>query len=105
MELGLNAEMVVLSACNTGNGQQVGSEGVLGLGWALFVAGSRAQVLTLWPVGDRSSADLMSVFYKELRAGKPKGAALQTAVLSILKRPQTRHPYYWAPYFMMGDFR
>jgi len=105
MDLALKAEMVVLSACDTGTGEQQGSEGILGLGWALFVAGSSAQVLTEWPVNDASSAEFMAAFYTELRGGKPKGQALRAAALKLLADSKTQRPYYWAPFYLIGDYR
>jgi CHAT domain-containing protein len=103
--LALKAEMVVLSACNTGVGEQRGSEGILGLGWALFVAGSPAQVLTQWPVNDASTAEFMAAFYAELRQGKPKGQALNAATLKLIANPKTRPPFYWAAIYLIGDYR
>jgi CHAT domain-containing protein/tetratricopeptide (TPR) repeat protein len=105
MDLKLNADLVVLSACDTGEGQRRDSEGIIGLGWALFVAGSPTQVLTQWEVNDSSTAGLIGDFYSELRSGKSKGAALQAAVRKALDNPRTRHPYYWAPFFLIGDYR
>jgi CHAT domain-containing protein len=105
MNMKLNADLVVLSACNTGNGQRQGSEGIVGLGWALFVAGSPTQVLTQWEVDDSSTADLIGFFYAQLKSGKSKGAALQAAVRKALDNPRTQHPYYWAPFFLIGDYR
>ena len=105
MDLALKAEMVVLSACNTGTGEQRGSEGILGLGWALFVAGSPAQVLTQWPVNDASTAEFMAAFYAKLREGRSKGQALNAATLKLLANPKTRHPFYWAPIYLIGDYR
>jgi CHAT domain-containing protein len=101
----LNADLVVLSACNTGQGQLRGSEGIVGLGWALFVAGSSTQVLTQWEVNDSSTAELMGDFYLQLKTGKSKGAALQASMRKALEVRRTGHPYYWAPFFLIGDYR
>ena len=95
----------MLSACNTGEGQHLVGEGIVGLGWALFVAGSPTQILTQWEVDDSSTADLMGDFYNHLRSGSSKGAALQAAVRNALKNRPTMHPYYWAPFFLIGDYR
>ncbi len=104
--LQLNAEMTVLSACNTARGENRTGEGVIGLTWALFVAGCPTQVVSQWAVDDASTAKLMESFYSNLIKKKmTKGAALQNASLALLKQPKYRHPYYWAPFVLMGDWR
>jgi CHAT domain-containing protein/Tfp pilus assembly protein PilF len=101
----LGAEMVVLSACDTARGEKRPGEGVVGLTWALFVAGSPTQVLSQWAVSDDSTAELMKQFYGELKQGAAKGAALRTASLVLLKDGRHGHPYYWAPFILIGDWR
>lgn len=112
MELDLKAEMVVLSACETGLGKQVRGEGVLGLTWALFVAGTPSSVVTHWQVEDASTGALMQAFYRGLLQPPVKGAAplskaqaLRTAQLQLLKSKRQGHPYYWAPFVLVGDWR
>jgi len=104
-DLDLKAEMVVLSACDSGRGQKQSGEGVVGLSWALFVAGAPAQVLSQWAVDDGSTAQLMKIFYTSLKAGKPKGVALRGASLSLMKDGKHAHPFYWAPFVLIGDWR
>ncbi len=104
-DLDLRAELVVLSACNTARGSEHPGEGIVGLTWALSAAGAPTQVVSQWSVDDASTATLMLRFYAGLRAGKPKGAALRMASLSLLRDPKYRHPYYWAPFVLMGDWR
>ena len=105
-ELDLLAEMVVLSACNTARGVQRTGDGVIGLTWALFVAGCPTQVVSQWAVDDASTATLMTSFYGNLAKGKMgKGAALRQASLSLMSSPKHAHPYYWAPFILMGDWR
>lgn len=106
-DLDLSAEMVVLSACNTARGEKRSGEGVVGLTWALFVAGAPTQVLSQWSVDDASTAELMTGFYTHLKAGKAKGKALREAGLELMKREKGkyRHPYYWAPFVLVGDWR
>ncbi|MDW8368417.1 MAG: CHAT domain-containing protein, partial [Abditibacteriales bacterium] len=104
-DLKLSAEMVVLSACNTAGGERRGGEGVVGLTWALFVAGAPTQVVSQWAVADESTARLMKQFYIDLRGGKPKGAALRAAALGLMKDGKRKHPFYWAPFVLMGDWR
>ncbi len=103
--LKLAADLVVLSACDSGRGEQKGGEGLVGLVWALFAAGSPSQVVSQWPVYDASTAELMGRFYQGLAAGKEKGAALREAQLDLLRQEQYRHPFYWAPFILVGDWR
>ncbi len=102
MQMNLNADLVVLSACETALGQEVRGEGVLGLTWALFVAGVPTTVVTQWSVDDAATSALMQKFYSELRSGKTPAAALRNAQLSLLKSKTMRHPAYWAPFIAVG---
>jgi CHAT domain-containing protein len=102
------AEMVVLSACNTARGEKRSGEGIVGLTWALFVAGAPTQVLSQWAVDDASTATLMQRFYANLtgQGQTAKGAALRRAALTLLRDGgRHRHPYYWAPFVLIGDWR
>ncbi len=101
----LPCDLVVLSACETGLGREVSGEGMLGLSWAWFVAGVPATVVTQWEVGDASTGHLMRVFYEQRAAGVPKAEALRQAQLTLLKDRATRHPFYWAPFVLLGDCR
>jgi len=104
MRLKLNADLVTLSACRTGLGRVVGGEGVLGLTRAFIYAGSHSVVASLWNVNDTATAELMKSFYANLKKGEPKDEALRQAKLTLLKGKQTtwRHPYYWAPFVLVG---
>ena len=106
-ELDLSAaDLVVLSACNTARGEKRSGEGVIGLTWALFVAGAPTQVLSQWAVDDASTATLMQRFYAEVSRGKlGKGEALRAAALSLRRDRKHTHPYYWAPFIVVGDWR
>jgi CHAT domain-containing protein len=104
-ELKLSAELVVLSACHTAGGEKRAGEGVVGLTWALFVAGAATQVLSQWAVADASTAVLMRAFYGKLTAGEGKGAALRDAALGLQEDEKHGHPYYWAPFILVGDWR
>jgi CHAT domain-containing protein/tetratricopeptide (TPR) repeat protein len=104
-DMNMNAELVVLSACNTARGEQRSGEGVVGLTWALFVAGAPTQVLSQWAVADQSTAQLMKSFYTNLKTGKAKGAALRGASLALMKDGKHAHPFYWAPFVLVGDWR
>lgn len=72
---------------------------------ALFAAGSPTQVVAQWKVQDDTTAALMGRFYRELAAGKGKGAALREAMLAVLRDGQRQHPFYWAPFVLVGDWR
>jgi CHAT domain-containing protein len=102
-DLKLNAELVVLSACETGLGKQVKGEGLVGLTHAFFYAGTSSVLVSLWKVQDRSTADLMVNFYQELDAGKNKAESLRQAKLRMIQQNRYAHPYYWAPFVLMGN--
>jgi CHAT domain-containing protein len=104
-DMKLSAEMVVLSACNTARGGYLSGEGVVGLTWALFVAGVPTQIVSQWGVSDASTALLMQRFYANLKQGQSKGQALRNAELTLLSDPRYRHPHFWAPFILMGDWR
>ena len=104
----LGAELVVLSACDTARGRIAGGEGVVGLSWALFAAGASTTAVSLWPVDSASTTDLMSTFHRERRqlttaaAAAPTIQALRAAQLRALARPESRHPFYWAGFVVIG---
>jgi CHAT domain-containing protein/Tfp pilus assembly protein PilF len=97
-------KLVVLSACDTGVGEVVNGEGVQGLRRALVLAGSESQIMSLWPVSDRGTRDLMIDYYKRLQAGQGRSEALRQAQLKMLKNPQRQHPYYWASFIQSGEW-
>jgi len=103
--MNLNAELAILSACNTGSGQLRAGEGILSIARGFFYAGVPSVVMTLWSVEDNSSAELMELFYKHLTEGLPKDEALRQAKLDYLKQSDqlTSFPYYWAGYVNFGD--
>ena len=102
--LDLDAEMVVLSACQTGLGKLVRGEGMIGLTRAFLYAGSPRVVVSLWEVNDLATADFMAAFYQAMRRGAVPAAALREAKLSFLRSdtPAYRHPYFWAPFVLIG---
>lgn len=108
--LQLLVELVVVSACQTAlppeveEGLVVGDE-LHGLSQALFTAGVPSALLTLWNVNDRSTRYLMEHMYQELMAEASKGEALRRAQLSLLHDSLYRHPYFWAPFVLYGDWR
>jgi CHAT domain-containing protein len=102
-QLKLKADLVVLSACETGRGQEVEGEGLVGLSRALQYAGARSIVASQWKVADRSTAELMVAFHRALRQGLAKDEALRRAMAHVRGNPATSHPYYWAPFVLVGD--
>jgi CHAT domain-containing protein len=102
-QIKLKADLVVLSACETGRGKHVQSEGIVGLTRALQAAGARSIVASQWKVADRSTSSLMVAFHRELRKGRAKDEALREAMAVVRRNPRTAHPYYWGPFVLTGD--
>ena len=101
--LDLSADLVTLSACETALGFEVGGEGIVGLPHAFLAAGARGAVVTLWPIRDRSAADFMAAFYRELSTGAVPPAALLRVRRDWITSGGTRsHPSRWAPYVLVG---
>jgi tetratricopeptide (TPR) repeat protein len=100
-ELARGAQLVTLSACETGVAGISAGDEVIGLTRGLLGAGCSAVVASLWTVSDESTARLMEQFYASLRAGQVPAIALRTAMLDI--RAQYDHPYFWAPFMVIGD--
>ncbi|MCG9887124.1 MAG: CHAT domain-containing protein [Cyanobacteria bacterium] len=98
----LQAELVVMSACDTGRGNVTG-EGILSLARAFLRAGTPSVIATLWQVPDDATAFLMDIFYRELAAGASKAAALRTAQLETRAQPQYAHPRNWAAFILIGE--
>lgn len=104
--LELNADMVVLSACQTGLGKDVKGEGLTGLPRAFISAGGRRVIASLWKVDDDATAELMTKFYHYMLKEKMSpSAALRAAQLEISAQRRWRQPFYWAGFFLSGDFR
>jgi CHAT domain-containing protein len=101
--LKLNAELVVLSACETGLGKEVKGEGLIGLTRAFLYAGTPSVAVSLWKVEDRSTAELMTRFYRHLKDGRTKAEALRQAQLELIDDGRYAHPYYWAPFVLVGE--
>src|SRR5262249_29890356 len=91
-------KLVTLSACETGVGEVRNGEGVYGLRRAFFLAGSEALVMSLWPVSDRVTREMMTSYYKGLKQGQGRGEALRQAELAMLRRKDRQHPFYWASF-------
>ncbi|MEL7534467.1 MAG: CHAT domain-containing protein, partial [Bacteroidota bacterium] len=104
--LPLDAELVVLSACNTGYGKLQQGEGVMSLAKAFHYAGCPSVVMSLWQVPDQETQQLMTHFYAELKAGKSKSEALRSAKLAYLdqvKASELGHPFFWAGFVLSGN--
>ncbi len=100
-------ELVVLSACSTGEGDIRTGEGVYGLQRALTVAGARTTLLSLWKVDDEATAAFMEAFYTRLKGGAGRADALAATQAEFRNHPNTawRQPYYWAAWQLTGDWR
>ncbi|HSD47976.1 MAG TPA: CHAT domain-containing protein, partial [Pyrinomonadaceae bacterium] len=104
--LKLPAELVVLSACETGLGKDVRGEGLEGLTRGFMYAGARRVVVSLWNVNDKATATLMQRLYTGmLRSNKTPAAALRAAQIEMLRSGQWQSPYYWAAFVMQGEWK
>ena len=117
LALKLNADWVVLSACNTASGDGAGSEAVSGLGRAFFYSGARALLVSNWPVDSLAARVMMADLFKRYAAGSPtaKADSLQSAMVALLDSPgfvdpatgkpayAYAHPLFWAPFVLVGD--
>ncbi len=107
LDLRLDADLAVLSACETARGRVGAGEGLVGLAWALFVAGVPRVVVSQWSVEAASTTALMLAFHRaRLRSATgPAGVAeaLRAAALALRRDPRYRHPFYWAAFSVVGD--
>ena len=104
--LNLPADLVVLSACNTGLGKDVKGEGLIGLTRGFMYAGASGVMASLWKVDDEATAELMKHFYREmLKDGLPPAAALRKAQVMMWNQKPWRSPYYWAAFVLQGEYR
>ncbi|HFA50817.1 MAG TPA: CHAT domain-containing protein [Bacteroidetes bacterium] len=101
----LNADLTVLSACNTGMGQLLKGEGIMSLTRSFIMAGSKSVLTSLWSVDDCATSDIMVNYYKCLKKGMPKDKAIAKAKLAYLKVADRNgsHPYYWAAFVQFGE--
>jgi CHAT domain-containing protein len=110
MNLDLNADLVVLSACETARGRVGAGEGVIGMTWALFVAGCPRTVVSQWKVEASSTTALMVEFHKKFKTrygGRQPAVstaeAMRQAALKVMKNPEYAHPFYWGGFVVVGD--
>jgi CHAT domain-containing protein len=102
----LDADLVVLSACQTALGKEIRGEGLVGLTRAFFYAGAQRVVASLWQVSDQATAELMQHFYTGmLRQGLSPAAALRAAQAQMAKDPRWASPYFWAGFTLQGEWR
>jgi len=104
--LRLGSPLVMLSACETGLGKERRGEGVIGLTRAFMYAGAPTVGVSLWSVGDKSTAELMPEFYRRLLAGREGApAAMRAAQLAMIEGKRYSAPFYWSPFVIVGDWR
>jgi CHAT domain-containing protein/Tfp pilus assembly protein PilF len=102
LDLHLEADLVVLSACQTARGRLRAGEGMIGMSWALAAAGSPATLASQWEVDSASTGQLMVEFHRGWLAGESKAEALRRAALAVRKQARYRHPFYWAGFVLVG---
>ncbi len=102
INLKLHARLAVLCGCETARGQVTAGEGVIGLSWGFFVAGCPATIVSQWKVDSASSTPLMVELHRQLHDGVDNAAALRQASLELRKDARYRHPFYWAPFVLVG---
>jgi CHAT domain-containing protein len=98
----MNADLVVLSACQTGKGVLEKAEGPMGLARPFFFAGARSVIASLWPINDKATMAFMLEFYKHLVRGLPIGESLRKAKIKMIKSSWS-HPFFWAGFVLQGD--
>jgi CHAT domain-containing protein len=104
--LNLEADLVVLSACQTALGKQINGEGLMGVTRGFMYAGASRVVASLWKVDDAATAELMKKFYSEMiKVGRRPADALRVAQLWMQKQERWRAPYYWAGFILQGEWR
>lgn len=100
--LELHANLAVLAACETGRADEVNGDGVIGLSWAFLAAGCPTTVVSQWKAQSAATAKLMVEFHRQLARGSSKPEALRRAQLMLRRDRRYRHPFYWAPFVVIG---
>ena len=98
----LRSDLTVLSACDSGVGKVLSGEGVMGLPFALFVAGNVNTILTLWPVDDDATAEFVTGLFAKLKDGQSAAQALANTKREFTRHKKFSHPWYWAPFILVG---
>ena len=101
----LNTGLITLSACETGISKVNPGDELIGLTRAFLYAGTPSVVVSLWSVHAYSTQELMLEFYYRLKNGQDKATALQLAQVKIMEKEEYSHPYYWAPFVLIGDWQ
>ncbi|HEV7241299.1 MAG TPA: CHAT domain-containing tetratricopeptide repeat protein [Thermoanaerobaculia bacterium] len=103
MDLHLGADLAILSACDSASGDLTPGEGIIGMSWALMVAGCRNTVVSQWKVDSASTAQLMIAFHRQIRSANADYAeAMRQAQLALLRDERFSHPYYWSPFVLIS---
>jgi CHAT domain-containing protein len=102
LSLKMNADVVALTACQTGLGKDLSGEGVMSMGRAFQYAGAKSVLMTLWEVEEASAIKLTEKFFRYRKDGKSKLDALQSAREDI-KKEGYRHPYFWSGFILVGE--
>jgi CHAT domain-containing protein len=103
--LKLDADLVVLGACETGLGKEVRGEGLIGLSRGFLYAGAARLLASLWKVDEEATMALLKEFHRSVRRGQPFPAALREAQLQVQRQPRWRSPYFWAGFVLQGEWR
>ncbi len=102
-DLALHADIVILSACETARGSVYAGEGVIGMAWAFLSAGCPTTVVSQWKVASSSTSRLMIEFHRRLLRGESVSEALRGAQAQLIRDRRYRHPFYWAPFIVVGN--
>jgi CHAT domain-containing protein len=102
LQMQLRARLAILCGCETARGQVTAGEGIVGLSWGFMVAGCPATVVSQWKVDSASSTSLMIELHRQLHDGLESAEALRHASLSLREDPRYHHPFYWAPFVLVG---
>ncbi|MBL8219925.1 MAG: CHAT domain-containing protein, partial [Bryobacterales bacterium] len=104
LRLTLNADLAVLSACETSRAKVETGEGLVGLTWAFLAAGASTTIASQWKVDAAGTSQLMTTLHRSMRQSKIHAdQALQRAATELMRRPEYRHPFYWAPFLVFGS--
>mgnify|MGYP001166804495 CR=1 FL=1 len=101
--LNLNADLVTLSSCFSGFGEIDPNEGNMGIYRSFLIAGAKSVIISLWNVEDESTSILFTKFYEKLKEGKSKAESLRLAKMHLKNKTRFDHPFYWAPFILMGE--
>jgi CHAT domain-containing protein len=101
-DMTLGADLAVLSACDTASGRISQGEGMVGLSWAFLAAGCPTTVVSQWRADSAATAKLMIEFHRRMTQGHTPAEALRGAQKSLMRSEAHWHPYYWAPFIVVG---